>query len=158
MQEEFLKLKRESILIQKNVSELEIITMKYPNAIITLHSAFYYYSLTDVIPDVYSLATDRNAAKIHDARIKQYFYPKESFEIGKTKMNYQGTEITIYNLERLLIELIKNKKNLSFDFYKEIILNYRNRVCEMDIEKVQDYTYFLPKGEKIVETIQLEVF
>ena len=34
-------------------SELAVISMKYPNAIFTLNSAFYYYGLTDVIPDLY---------------------------------------------------------------------------------------------------------
>ena len=34
----------------KYVPELGIISKKYPNGIITLNSAFYYYGLTDTIP------------------------------------------------------------------------------------------------------------
>ena len=36
---------------EKYVNYLEIITKKYPNAIFTMNSAFYYYDLTDVIPE-----------------------------------------------------------------------------------------------------------
>ena len=42
--------------LTKSCSELEIITVKYPRAIFTGESAFYYHSLTDVIPDYYHLA------------------------------------------------------------------------------------------------------
>ena len=46
------------------VSELEIVCFKYPMAVFTMDSAFYYHSLTDVIPEAYHLATDKNATKI----------------------------------------------------------------------------------------------
>ena len=37
------------------VNPLEIICKKYPNAIFTMNSAYYYYDLTDVIPDYFYL-------------------------------------------------------------------------------------------------------
>ena len=51
-------------------SELEIIMKKYPNAILTLNSAFYYYGLTDTIPDHYYVATPKSNRKIEDVRVK----------------------------------------------------------------------------------------
>ena len=36
---------------KENVNYLEIISKKYPNAIFTMDSAFYYHNLTDVIPE-----------------------------------------------------------------------------------------------------------
>ena len=54
-----------------NVNYLEVLTKKYPNAIFTLDSAFYYHNLTDVIPDKIYLATKREATRIRDKRIKQ---------------------------------------------------------------------------------------
>ena len=48
--------------------ELEIIMKKYPNAILTLNSAFYYYGLTDTIPDHYYVATPKSNRNIEDVR------------------------------------------------------------------------------------------
>ena len=48
--------------------ELEIIMKKYPNAILTLNSAFYYYGLTDTIPDHYYVATPKINRNIEDVR------------------------------------------------------------------------------------------
>ena len=60
-----LYIKEKGIYSDKEyVSELEIISKKYPNAIITLNSAFYYYGLTDTIPDFYYVATPKNTRKI----------------------------------------------------------------------------------------------
>lgn len=34
-------------------------------------------------------------------------------------------EVKIYDRERMLIELIRNRNSIGFDYYKEIIQNYR---------------------------------
>ena len=57
---------------EKYVAELEIISLKYPKAIFTLNSAFYYHGMTDVIPDYYYLQTIRGAAKIKDIRVNRF--------------------------------------------------------------------------------------
>ena len=139
-------------------SELEIVAFKYPSAIFTMDSAFYYHGLTDVIPDLYHLATSKDATKISSPKVKQYFHRDDKFEIGKQTMLYQGVMINIYDLERMLIELIRNKKSLPFDYYKEIIESYRRRVNILDIEKLQDYITYFPTQNHIFNCIQLEVF
>ena len=53
--------------------------------------------------------------------------------MGKTKMNYDGVDIVIYDKERLLVELIWDKRKFSFDFYKEIIVSYRRIIYELDM-------------------------
>lgn len=143
---------------QEKVPELALLTYKYPNAVVTMHNAFYMHGLTDVIPDEYDLATDRDSAKIHDKRVKQYFYPKDSLYMGVENKDYKGYAIPIYNLERMLVELIRYKSKLPFDYYKEIILNFRKMLPKMNIQKIQDYALALPKSNKILETLQMEVF
>ena len=140
-----------------DVPELAILTYKYPNAVVTMRNAFYIYGLTDVIPDKYDLATDRNAAKIPDKRVRQYFYPTDFFRDGTDTINYKGYRIPIYCLERMLIELIRYKKKLPFDYYKEIILNYRKILPRLNIERIQDFELAAPKSNKILETLQMEV-
>lgn len=44
--------------------------------------------------------------KISDERVKQFYENSEAFGMGKTKMNYDGVDIVIYDKERLLVELI----------------------------------------------------
>lgn len=143
---------------QKFNSENEIIMVKYPNAIYTMDSAFYYYNLTDTIPDHHYLATPRGTRKITDSRVKQIFENSSGFELGKTVMKRGNTEINIYSRERMLVELIRHKNSLPFDYYKEIIGNYRKILMELDIQEIQEVAYNLPKKDMVMQTLQLEVF
>ena len=77
--------------------------------------------------------------------------------MGKTTIEYDGVDITIYNEERLLIELIRNKRKFSFDLYKEIISNYRKLIHKMDMTQIMEYAYELPKTNMVMESIRLEI-
>lgn len=139
------------------VSEETVIAQKYPMGVFTLNSAFYHYNLTDVIPEKNYIATDRNASKISDNRVVQIFERGELLTLGVTSATIDDCEIKIYNRERLLVELLRHKSKMPFDYYKEIIQNFRALINELDIREVQDYVYEMPKSSKIMETLQLEV-
>jgi len=143
--------------LTRTCSEVEIITAKYPRAIYTGQSAFYYHSLTDVIPDYHYLATVRTDARIKDRRVRQTYLKEEIFDMGKIRMLYHNTEIHIYSLERMLIELMRFKSKIPFDYYKEIVLSYRKKVDTMDIAKVEEYAEKFRQGSSIMDMIQMEV-
>ena len=108
------------------VNPLVIVCKKYPKAIITMESAFFYYNLTDVIPQTIHIATEMHSYVIPNYDITQYYISNETIEIGKTSIKTDEGIINIYDKERLLIELIKRRNQIAFDYYKEIINNYRN--------------------------------
>lgn len=142
----------------KVVSPTEVLAKKYPNAIVTMHSAFYYYGLTNTIPEYSYLATDRNAAKIRDNRVKQCFIPKDVLELGVVEEVQKDITIRIYSKERMLIELVRNKSKLPYDYYKEIIKCYRSMVDKLDIQEIQKASLIFPKSSKIMKRLQSEVF
>lgn len=139
------------------VPELSVISMKYPNVIFTLNSAFYYHGLTDVIPNFYYLAAPKNRKRIKDKRVKQIYENSKELYLGAVSMEYNNTSIKIYNKERMLVELIRNKNMLPFDYYKEIIINYRRIIEKLDIQLIQEYVYALPKTSMIMEVLEMEV-
>jgi hypothetical protein len=134
-----------------------IIRKRYPKAVFTLNSAFYYQGLTDTIPSFYYLATDKDAAKIKDKNVKQIFDNYNSMDIGVEIKKYSGDDIRVFSKERLLIELIRNRNKLSFDYYKEIISSYRRLTDKLDFMMIEEYAEKLPKTKAVKETIQIEV-
>lgn len=138
-------------------SRAAVIMKKYPNAVFTLNSAFFYQGLTDTIPQKYYLLTDKDDSKISDKSIKQCFDNYSSMEIGVEIINHNGDEIRVFTKERLLIELIRNRTKLPFDYYKEIIGNYRKLINELDIQTIEEYAAELPKTEIVMNTIRMEV-
>lgn len=143
---------------KENIHYLEIIQKKYPNAIITGQTAYYYHNLTDIIPNKIYLATKRNAVRISDDKIKQVFVSNNLFELGKESLSVEGVTINIYNKEKMLIELIKNKNSIPFDYYKEIILSYRQIVNELQIWKIEEYLENYSLSDHIFDILQKEVF
>lgn len=143
--------------LERYVPEIALMAYKYPNAVVTMRSAFYLYGMTDDIPDEVDLATTRDAAKIPDKRVKQYFVADDFFTEGIERMDYKGYSIRIYSRERMLIELLRYKTKLPFDYYKEVILNYRKILPTLNIQKIQDIALAAPKSGKVMQILQTEV-
>lgn len=142
----------------RNVKYLEVISKKYPNAIFTMDSAFFYHGLTDVIPKKEYLALRRDSTKINHADIEVVYYVSKLFEIGRTTLEVDGVTIAIYDKERMLIELIRNRKSMGFDYYKEIIGNYREKREELDMANMADYIGRFPTEEHLYDVMMREVF
>ena len=134
-----------------------VLMKKYPHAVFTMNSALYYHGLTDEIPQLYYLETDKNAAKISDAGVKQIFDNYKSLDMGTETKMYNGSEIKIFNRERVLVEFLRSKKRQPLDFYKEVIRNYRRIVYDLDFQKIEEYALALPKTEMVLEAVQMEV-
>ena len=142
---------------QKYETALSILAHKYPKAVLTLNSAFYYHGLTDVIPESYYFVTDKDSSKIKDIRVTQSFDNSGHLMLGAVETNVEDTVVLMYNRERMLVELIRNKPKLPFDYYKEIIRNYREIINDLDIQAIQEYAEQLPKTALVKEVLRMEV-
>ncbi len=142
---------------KRNTSEIDVIMRKYPRTVCTWKSAFYYHSLTDVIPDRYYLATKRTDTRIKDPRVIQSFLKDEIFDAGITEIQYNNSSIRVYDRERMLIELMRFRTRIPMDYYKEIINNYRKLSFELDFGIVEEYAAMFKSGAKLMNMIQMEV-
>lgn len=139
-------------------SELAVIMKKYPKAVLTGEYAFYVHGLTDLIPEKYNLATPSKAAMITDKRVKQAYVREDIFPLGIVNKDINGNDIRIYDKERMLIELLRNKNSMPYDLYKEILNNYRAIIDELQIWRIQEYASIFPKSKMISKALDEEVF
>ena len=143
---------------KKNIPELALLSYKYPKAVISMDTAFYLYGLTDEVPELCTMATKREAAPISDKRVKQIFIPGNLIDIGRTKIEYKGYDLQIFDRERMLIELVRYKNKLPFNYYKEILRNYRRILPQLNTEKIRNYAESVPKSDKVIRTLRTEVY
>lgn len=139
------------------VDELELIMHKYPHSVFTGESAFFFLSLTTVIPRYHYVSTKRNDTRIRDERVKQSFVKEDIFEQGIIQMQYDNADIRVYDMERMLVELMRFRQSYSLDYYKEVIQSYRDRVYEMEFLQVEKYASMFKNHRQIMDRIQLEV-
>ena len=125
LEETILKIEKGIYSDTKNINYLEVIIKKHPTAIFKMDSAFYYYNLTDTVPEKEHLALKRDSTKINNEKIKVTYHNDNLFELGKTTMQVNGIIIPIYDKERLLIELIRNRNSIVVNNFFVIIKPYR---------------------------------
>ena len=141
------------------VNPLLVYSKKYPNATITMDNAFYYYDLTDIIPDKICLATSSKSHTIDNVKIIQIYMKDNILNLGRTLVKLDDNNyIYMYDKERLLIELIRKRNKIPFDYYKEIISNYRDIAYELDMNKLEEYLDYFNNGNNLFAIIQREVF
>ena len=136
--EEIFKIDKGFYSDEKFYNYLELFVKKYPNAIFTSESAFFFWRLIDYIPEKEFVTTQRKAKPIIDDSVVQIFSTEEYFYIGKTIKTHNNVVVNIYD--------------------KEIIANYRAMVDELDISKLARYLKIFKNGDNIFETIHREVF
>ena len=141
----------------KNINYFEMIAKKHPNAIYTLETAAYIYKLKSKLPNIYYVSSKQKDRKMKEDFIKQVFMTDELYHIGINNMTYQNVNIKAYDLERLLIEIVRNKTNIDNDSYKEIINNYSKIAKLLNRRKLEEYLPYF-KNPKILERINNEVF
>ena len=123
-----------------------------------MNSAFYYYDLTDVIPQKVYLATSSGYRKISNNKIQQIYVPNDILKQGKVEVDVDGEKVNMYDKERLLVELIRKRKQIPFDYYKEIIANYRRISQDLDMYKIDEYLSLYKNEANLAEALIREVF
>ena len=155
-EEKLIMVKKGIYSDKKDYNYLDLIAKKHPNAVFTLETAAYCYGLIKRNRIPYVIATKQKDRKIKDEHIKQIFTTDKLYNTGISKITYQGFNILIYDLERLLIDIVRNKVNMEYDVYHEIITNYKKIAKLLNKNKLNEYIVNF-KDPKIVDRIKKEV-
>ena len=129
----------------------------WPQAALTMDSAFYLHGLTDVVPELVHVATPRNSTRIRDARIRQYFMEPALMSVGVEMMGVEESVIRAFTLERMLVELLRNAGALPLDYYKELIASYRKIVDDLDMREVENCMALYKRADSLFDMMQREV-
>lgn len=150
-------IKRGIYSTENEVNYFDMIAKKHPNAIYTLETAAYIYKLKKTLPKKYYVASKQKDRKMKEEFIKQIFMTDDLYEIGVNNMTYMNVNIKAYDLERLLIEFVRNKTSIDHKVYDEVINSYSKISRLLNTNKLNEYiTHF--KNNKIKERIDREVF
>lgn len=112
------------------VDPLLVLKMRCPRAVASHDEALYYFELTDREPlkPTCTINSGYNASKLKKAGYKIYYVNNNLLDIGKTKVidNF-GNEIYMYNLERTICDLIRNRNNFEVIEISNALKKYLKR-------------------------------
>ena len=107
----------------------------YPDTVVTGPTALYLHNLIDLPPERVDVATKRGGTKITNP-----------------------AEVRVFDLERMLLELMRSRNKLPYDIYREAVNSYRRLADRLDMYKLEEYAKRIPRGGSYLNRVLEEVF
>ncbi|MEG1987101.1 MAG: type IV toxin-antitoxin system AbiEi family antitoxin domain-containing protein [Bacilli bacterium] len=109
------------------VDEFVILQSKSKNAIYSNATALYLYGLSNRIPIKYDITINNgyNGSLQKEKNVNLFYTKKELLELGVT--NYRlasGNIVRVYDLDKTICDIIKNKKKIDAEIYNKAIREY----------------------------------
>lgn len=105
-----------------------IIARLFPEAVIFLESALFYYEYTDRVPSAWQIAVDKNSQKtkydIDYPLIKPFYLKPKFIDIGIDIIQIDGVEVRIYDRDRTICDTLRYEKKLEKEVFNNAIQRY----------------------------------
>ncbi len=109
-------------------SEVVIINTLFPDAILCMETALFYYRYSDRNPAEWNISIDKNASrqrtKIDYPFIRAYRVESDLLTIGETKGEIDSIEVRIYDRDRTICDVLRNMNRMDKEIFNKAIQNY----------------------------------
>lgn len=129
-----------------------------PGGILCLWSAWNIHGLTTSMPQAFHIAIKRDRKVVTPSfpQIELHHYTASILEIGVGRMDIEGYNVRIYDIERCVCDAIKFRNKVGMDVCSEIIDNYLARQ-ERNISRLLDYARQLRVGTVLEKYLQIKL-
>lgn len=133
--------------------EYSLLQKKYPKCIFSYGTAMYFWEMSDRVPDPISVSVPQgyNASCVKQSypTIQIHFAKKQWWEIGIIEIGSpQGGKIKVYNKERCICDLIRDKENIEIQIYTQAIKDYF-KDSKKDIRRLLKYAELFSVESKV---------
>ena len=111
----------------KDINEYYIMGEQYKTGIFSHNTALYFYDLTDRTPFELDMTFPSNV-RISNDMIKTHYISKDKLELGLTTKELEdGTTIRIYNMERTICDIIRDRNKIDSQIFNTALNEYMKR-------------------------------
>ncbi len=143
-------------LYERKIDEIEWIAAMFPDGVLTMESACYYYGYLDAKPFQWSIAVDKNTSKsrfkIDFPSIMPYYTEPEVLQLGVTSIPFGDGIMKIYEKERLLCDLFKYEERVDRETLKSAMRGFLAEE-HIDAAKLMEYARLRKVIHKVHERI-----
>ena len=123
-------------------SEEKLISQLYPDGVLTLMSALYYYGYIDRLPLAWDIAVSRNTSKsrfnIDYPYVQPHYMEDAHLQYGVSTAVYSDCVLSIFDRDRLICECIKHENKMERETFNKAIISYIND-SQKNITNLLDY-------------------
>lgn len=111
-----------------NGSEVVIINKLFPDAILCMETALFYYGYSDRNPAEWNITINKNTfrqrVKIEYPFVKAYRIEPELLTIGETKGEIDFINVRIYDRDRTICDVLRNMNKMDKEIFNKAIQSY----------------------------------
>ena len=121
-------------------SEWAEVAQIVPEGIFCLFTACQYYELSTFVASAYHLAIPKKSKVVlpEYPPVKLYYWDTASYQTGQTEIKPDGVSIQIYDLEKTVCDVIRQRNKVGLDLVKEVIVTYLQRT-DRNLAKLVEY-------------------
>ena len=136
--------------------EIAIIKRLFPDAVLCMETALFYYGYSDRNPAEWNFAIDKNVSKfrtnIEYPFIKVYRMDSDLLRIGETTGEIDFIKVRIYDRERTICDVLKNMNKMDKEIFNKAIQGYVKDL-KKNIQNLMIYAKKLRVEKKVKELI-----
>jgi len=133
-------------------SEASTVTRLFPDAVMCMDTALFYYRYSDRIPLFWHLAVSKDSNKsrfkIQYPFIKPYFIEPSILELGAANGEMDGNPVQIYDKERTICDCLRYMGKMDKEIFNKAIRNYIEDK-EKNIPRLAKYAKKLRVTQKV---------
>lgn len=137
-------------------SEVVIINRLFPDAVLCMETALFYYRYSDRNPAEWNIAIDKNASrqrlKIDYPFIKAYRVEPSLLSLGETGGKIDFEKIRIYDRDRTICDVLRNMNKMDKEIFNKAIQNYV-KDPKKNISNLMEYAKILRVQKRVKDLI-----
>ena len=136
----------------ENPSEAATVTRLFPDAILCMDTALFYYRYSDRTPLAWHLAVSKDSGKsrfhIDYPFIKPYYVEPSILGLGAITVEMDGNSVLIYNKERTICDCLRYMGKMDREIFNKAIQSYIAD-SEKNIPRLSEYAKKLRVSKKV---------
>lgn len=141
---------------QGPLREERMIVGLFPDGVLTLESALYYYHYLREKPYCWHIAIDKNTSKsrfkLEYPLVEPHYTEGEFLTLGVSAIPFGGGTMQIYEKERLICDCMKFEDKLEREVLQDALRCYL-REPRKDIQKLMEYA----RARRVVQKVQSRI-
>jgi predicted transcriptional regulator of viral defense system len=109
-------------------NDLVIVARLFPDSVIFLESALFYYGYIDRVPKEIQIAVDRSSKTtkydIEYPMVKPFFMEPRFLEVGVETIEIDGVKIRIFSRDRTICDVLRFEKKMDYEVFSSAIESY----------------------------------
>lgn len=139
-------------------AEIVIINRLFPDGVLCMDTALFYYKYSDRTPAEWHITIDKNTSRqrtqVEYPMIKAYRVESELLPLGETEGEIDSQKVRIYDRDRTICDVLRNMNKMDKEIFNKAIQGYV-KDPQKNIPNLMQYAKALRVQKRVKDIIEV---